>query len=52
MSDFKVVSWPEIQDLMDLPGFEENSALVMQNECLGIDKCTYLISKEWLAKNE
>lgn len=47
MEDFIIVGWPEIQAYMELPGFRENSALIEQNDEIGIGSSTYLISKEW-----
>lgn len=48
MEDFEIVSWPDIQELMELEGFDENAALIESNYNIGIDDCTYLVSKEWL----
>ena len=48
MENYTIISWPDIQDYMDKPGFEENSALINQNDKIGIGSCTYLISNEWL----
>ena len=47
MEDFIIVGWPEIQAYMELPGFRENSALIEQNDEIGIGSSTYLISKDW-----
>lgn len=48
MEDYKIIGWPEIQDIMDLPGFEENTALITPNDNMGIGSSTYLVDKEWL----
>lgn len=48
MEDFEIVSWPDIQELMKLEGFDENATLIESNYNIGIDDCTYLVSKEWL----
>lgn len=48
MDNYVIVDWPDIQDLMELEGFEENAALIEPNDSMGIGSCTYLISKEWL----
>lgn len=48
MENYTIIGWPEIQDYMDKPGFEENSALINQNDKIDIGSCTYLISNEWL----
>lgn len=50
MEKFVVVEWPEIQDLMDLEGFEDNAHLI--NDERGLDKygsSAYFVSEEWLA---
>lgn len=51
MDRFEIIGWPEIQEVMDIEGFEENSALITPNDDLGIDSSTYLVSKEWLITN-
>ena len=48
MEDFESVEWPEIQELMDKEGFEENATLISPNENLGIGSSTYLVNKEWI----
>ena len=48
MENYTIIGWPEIQDYMDKPGFEENSTIILINEKIGIGSCTYLISNEWL----
>ena len=48
MENYTIIGWPEIQDYMDKPDFEENSALINQNDKIGIGSCTYLISNSWL----
>lgn len=45
---FKIVGWPEIQELMDVKGFEENATLITPNDSMGIGSSTYLVNKEWL----
>lgn len=52
MNDFEVIEWPEIQELMDKEGFEDNTALINSNENLGIYSSTYLVSKKWLREIE
>ena len=52
MEDYVIVGWPDIQDLMDLKGFEENATLINQNDEMGIGSSTYLVSKEWLESDE
>lgn len=46
--EYKVIGWPEIQQYMEEEGFEENSTLIVPNEAMGIESCTYLVNKEWL----
>lgn len=48
MDDFVIVGWPDIQELMAYDDFRENSALIDQNENIGIGSSTYLVSKEWI----
>lgn len=44
MEDYKLILWPEIQDYMELDGFEENSEMSLKN-----DGACY-VSVEWLKK--
>lgn len=49
MEKFVVVEWPEIQDLMDLEGFEDNAHLI--NDERGLDQygsSAYFVNEEWL----
>lgn len=48
MGDFAIITWPEIQELMDMEGFNENATLIEPNSHMGIDSCTYLVDKDWL----
>ena len=48
MKDYEVISWPEVQELMDKEGFDENATLIEINHSMGIESCTYLVNKEWL----
>lgn len=48
MEDYEIVGWPDIQYLMEREGFEDNAALINENESLGIGSSTYLVDKEWL----
>ncbi len=46
---YKVVQWPDIQELMDKPGFEDNSYLI--NDDKGLDdfgSSAYFINLRWL----
>lgn len=48
MEDYEIIGWPSIQELMDEEDFDENATLIEPNASMGIDSCTYLVSKEWL----
>ena len=48
MKHYEIIGWPDIQDIMDEEGFEENSALIDENENIGIGSSTYLVDKGWL----
>ena len=48
MEDFEIIGWPDIQELMELEGFNANATLIEPHGALGIDSSTYLVSKEWL----
>lgn len=46
------VVWPDIQDLMDLEGFENNSYLI--NDDRGLDdfgSSAYMVNLKWLIDN-
>lgn len=46
---YKVIQWPDIQELMDKPGFEDNSYLI--NDDKGLDdfgSSAYFINLQWL----
>ena len=48
MEDYEIIGWPEIQELMDKEGFEDNATLIEPNDNMGIGSSTYLVDKEWL----
>lgn len=48
MEDYEIIGWPEIQELMDKEGFEDNATLITPNYAMGIGSSTYLVDKEWL----
>ena len=51
MALYEIIQWPEIQDLMEKDGFNENAYLV--NDENGINEygsSAYFVSKEWLDK--
>jgi hypothetical protein len=52
MEDFEIIGWPNIQELMELEDFDKNATLIEPHGALGIDDCTYLVSKEWLESLE
>ena len=52
MEDYEIIGWPEIQDLMDKEGFEDNATLIEPNDSMGIGSSTYLVDKEWLESLE
>lgn len=48
---YVVVEWPEIQDYMDEPGFDENAHLI--NDEIGLDmygSSAYFVNVEWKNK--
>lgn len=50
---YVVITWPEIQEYMDEPGFDENSYLVSDSK--GMDAFgsgAYFVNKDWLTKIE
>lgn len=51
MDSYEIIGWPEIQEVMDVEGFEENSSLITPNDNLSIGSSTYLVNKEWLITN-
>lgn len=45
---FIIVTWPEIQDYMDKPGFEENSCLINEEPFLSeYGSSAYFVRKSW-----
>ena len=51
MENYIIIDWPDIQYLMDIEGFEDNSTLINPNDNMGIGSSTYLINKDWYNKN-
>lgn len=53
MSDeYVVVTWPDVQNLMEIKGFDEASFLI--NDEKGLDKfgsSAYFVNKKWLNDN-
>lgn len=52
MEDYVIVGWPDIQDIIDEEGFDENTTLIEPNDNMGIGSSTYLVDKEWLQSLE
>ena len=50
MEDYEIIGWPEIQELMDREGFEDNATLI--DDAMGIGSSTYLVYKGWLESIE
>ena len=53
MTTYTVVTWPEVQLLLDLEGFKEHSYLI--NDEQGLDdfgSSAYFVETEWLSKNQ
>lgn len=49
MYTFKIIGWPEIQNLLNKPGFEENSQLVNQDNLVEIyGPSAYFVFEGWL----
>ena len=49
---YEVVTWPEVQDLMELDGFRENSYLI--NDTKGLNEfgsSAYFVNTDWLNKH-
>lgn len=47
MKDYVIVGWPDIQDIIDKEGFEDNAALIEPHYSMGIGSSTYLVDREW-----
>lgn len=46
---FEVIRWPEVQDLMEEPGFSENSSLVSDDPLYTeYGDQSYFVRKSWL----
>ena len=53
MTTYTVVTWPEVQLLMDLKDFKKHSYLI--NDEQGLDdfgNSAYFVETEWLLKNQ
>jgi hypothetical protein len=45
---FIIITWPEIQDYMDKPGFEENSCLINEEPFLSeYGSSAYFVRESW-----
>ena len=48
---FVIIGWPEIQDLMELPDFRENTHLINDDPFLDTyGSSAYFVSEIWLAE--
>lgn len=46
---FVIITWPEIQDYMDKPGFEENSCLINEEPFLSeYGSSAYFVRELWV----
>lgn len=46
---YKVVTWPECQELMDYEGWEEHSHLILDDSGLNkLGSSAYFVEKSWL----
>lgn len=48
---YTVITWPDIQELMDIPGFRDNSYLI--NDEKGIEdfgSSAYFVDEDWLVE--
>lgn len=49
---YVVVQWPEVQDLMDMEGFDENSELILDESELEIyGSSSYYVLYSWMLEN-
>jgi hypothetical protein len=49
MDTYTVIQWPEIQDIMELEGFRENSHLINDERGLELyGSSAYFVNTEWL----
>jgi hypothetical protein len=52
MNTFKVITWPWIQDLMEKPGFDDNSSLINDEPLLSeYGNSAYFVRQDWLSKH-
>jgi hypothetical protein len=50
---FIIITWPEIQDYMDKPGFEENSCLINEEPFLSeYGSSAYFVRESWAIWNK
>lgn len=49
---YVLIEWPEVQDLMEKPGFKENACLANDTEFLEhntmVKSSAYFVNQEWL----
>ena len=53
MTTYTVITWPEVQLLLDLEGFKEHSYLINDEQGLNdFGSSAYFVETEWLLKNQ
>lgn len=55
MDKFILVTWPESQELMELPDFKKRCCLAydtdfLEANCPGNESCTYFVDEDWLGE--
>lgn len=49
METYVIITWPEVQELMDKEGFSENSSLITDNVMITkYNSNAYFVNKDWL----
>lgn len=49
MNKYIIVEWPDVQELMDKPGFEQNSSLLTFGHLLEeYGSSTYFVNEDWI----
>jgi len=50
---YTVVQWPDVQDLMDIEGFDENSELILDEDEMEIyGSSAYYVLSSWMFEND
>ena len=51
MDKYIVICFPEVQDYMDIEGFDENSCLINDEPLLSeYGSCAYFVRESWIEK--